>query len=63
MDITHYGLQKYLTVVDCSPSRFPIWRIMRSELETEVVPVLRQVFSQFGPPTEIICDNGRSFTS
>ena len=23
----------------------------------------RQVFSQFGPPFEILCDNGRSFTS
>ena len=63
VDVTHYGLQKYLTIVDCGPSRFAIWRIIRSEAETEVVSVLRQVFSQFGPPAEILCDNGRSFTS
>ena len=63
LDVTHYGLQKYLTMVDCGPSRFAIWRIIRSEAETEVVSVLRQVFSQFGPPAEILCDNGRSFTS
>ena len=63
VDVTHYGLQKYLTMVDCGPSRFAIWRIIRSEAETEVVSVLRQVFSQFGPPAEMLCDNGRSFTS
>ena len=63
VDVTYYGLQKYLTMVDCGPSRFAIWRIIRSESETEVVSILRQVFSQFGPPTKILCDNGRSFTS
>ena len=59
----HYGSQKYLTMVDCGLSPFAIWRIIRSKSETEVVSVLRQVFSQFGPPAEILCDNGRSFTS
>ena len=63
MDVTHYGSQKYLTMVICGPSRFVIWQIVRSESETEVVSVLRQVFSQFGPPAEILCDSGRSFTS
>ena len=63
MDVTHYGLQKYLTMVDCGPSRFAIWRIIRSESETKVLSVLRQVFSQFGPPAEIFYDNGSSFTS
>ena len=41
VDVTHYGLQKYLTMVDCGPSRFAIWRIIRSESETEVVSVFR----------------------
>ena len=63
VDVTHYGSQKYLTMVDCGPSPFAIWRIIRSKSETEVVSVLRQVFSQFGPPAAILCDNGRSFTS
>ena len=63
VNVTHYGSQKYLTMVDCGPSRFAIWRIIRSESETEIVSVLRQVFSQFRPPAKILCDNGGSFTS
>ena len=63
LEVTHYGLQKYLTMVGGGPSRFAIWRIIRSESETEDVSILRQVFPQLGPPTEISCDNGRSFTS
>ena len=31
VDVAYYGLQKYLTMVDCGPSRFAIWRIVRSE--------------------------------
>ena len=26
LDVTHYGCQKYLKIVDCGPSRFAIWR-------------------------------------
>ena len=63
MDATHHGQQRYLTIVDCGPSRFAIWRAIRNESDTEIVPMLRQVFSQFGPPAEVLCDNGKSFTS
>ena len=61
VDVTHYGWQKHLTIVDCGPSHFAIRRIIRSESETEVVSVLKQVFSQVGPPAEILCDNGRQW--
>ena len=53
MDVTHHGQQKYLTIVDCGPSRLAIWRAIRNESDTEIVPMLRQVFSQFGPPAEV----------
>ena len=36
--------------------------MIRSESEKEAVSVLKQVFSQFGPPAEILCDNVISFT-
>ena len=63
IDVTHLGNQKYLTIVDCGPSRFAVWRAIRSESEGEVIPLLRQVFSEFGPPKELLCDNSKTFTS
>ena len=63
LDVTHHDCQKYLTIVDCSPSRFAIWRNIQNESESQVVSVLRQIFSQFGPPIEILCDNAKSFRS
>ena len=63
LDVTHHGCQKYLTIVDCGPSRFAIWRNIQNESESQVVSVLRQIFSQFGPPIEILCDNANSFRS
>ena len=63
MDATYHGQQKYLTVVDCGPSRFAIRRAIRNESDTEIVPMLRQAFSQFCPPAKLLCDNEKSFTS
>ena len=63
LNVTHHGCQKYLTIVDCGPSRFAIWRNIQNESESQVVSVLRQIFSQFGPPIEILCDNAKSFRS
>ena len=63
LDVTQHGCQKYLTIVDCGPSRFAIWRNIQNKSESQVVSVLRQIFSQFGPPIEILCDNTKSFRS
>ena len=57
LDVTHHGCQKYLTIVDCGPSQFAIWRNIKNESESHVVSVLRQILSQFGPPIEILCDH------
>jgi hypothetical protein len=32
VDVTHYGRDRYLTMVDCGPSRFAIWRRIRKSL-------------------------------
>ena len=63
LDVTHHGCQKYLTIVDCGPNRFAIWRNIQNESEGQVVSVLRQIFSQFVSPIEILCDNAKSFRS
>ena len=31
VDVTHHGREKYLTLVDCGPSRFAIWRRIESK--------------------------------
>ena len=63
LDVTHHGCQKYLTMVNCSPSQFAIWRNIQNESKSQVAPVLRQIFSQFVPPIEILSDNAKSFRS
>ncbi|QQP56921.1 Putative LOC101234602 [Caligus rogercresseyi] len=61
MDVTHVGNVKFLTIVDCGPSRFAVWRALNSESETEVCQKVGEVFSQMGPPGEVLCDNGEDF--
>ena len=56
INVTHYGQQKYLTLIDCGASRFAVWRCIRGESEREIAPLVRQTFSEFGPPDEILCD-------
>eukprot|EP00096_Caligus_rogercresseyi_P010540 TRINITY_DN3890_c0_g1_i1.p1 TRINITY_DN3890_c0_g1~~TRINITY_DN3890_c0_g1_i1.p1 ORF type:complete len:374 (-),score=6.81 TRINITY_DN3890_c0_g1_i1:9-1130(-) len=63
VDVTHVGNVKFLTIVDCGPSRFAVWRALNSESETEVCQKVGEVFSQMGPPGEVLCDNGRTFRS
>ena len=40
LDVTHHGCQKYLTIVDCGPSRFAIWRNIQNESESRVVSIV-----------------------
>ena len=45
LDVTHHGCQKYLTIVDCGPSRFAIWRNIQNESESHRVCVKTGIFS------------------
>ncbi|QQP49389.1 Putative LOC101234602 [Caligus rogercresseyi] len=63
IDITHVGSKKFLTVVDCGPSRFAIWREVNQESIPEVVKCIEEIISCMGPMHEIICDNGKTFRS
>lgn len=62
-DITHYGAQLFLSLIDCGPSRFAIWRQIRSEHSDEIVRTLAEVFRERGPPWELLLDNGAAFKS
>ena len=60
-DITHYKGRAYLTLVDCGPSRFAIWRRLTGETAREVAGQLRFVLLERGAPAELITDNGPCF--
>lgn len=57
-DVTHYKSRCYLTLVDCGPSRFSIWRFVQNEGAESIIRELLQVFRERGPPAELLCDNG-----
>ena len=62
-DITHFNGMCYLSIIDCGPSRFAIWRKLRDESAESVVSEMLQVFRENGPPEELLMDNGKSFRS
>ena len=62
-DITHYDNKCYLTLIDCGPSKFAIWRKLSFEDSKSVHSVLSQIFRERGPPAELLCDNGAVFRS
>lgn len=63
MDITHYNGHHFLTLIDCGPSRFAIWRLLRRQDNVSVIEQLEQVFFERGPPQEILTDNDSAFRS
>ena len=63
IDITHHRGQLYLTVVDCGPSRFSLWRRLRRADTAHVVDELDQVFHERGAAAEILADNDTAFRS
>ena len=63
IDVTHYRQIPYLTMIDCGPSRFAIWREIRCETSREIADVLNEVFLERGPVDEVLMDNSASFHS
>ena len=62
-DITHVNGVPYLTMIDCGPSRFAIWRRLSGEASVTVIHHFTQVFRERGPPAELLTDNGPCFRS
>ena len=59
-DITHYNSNSYLTIIDCDPSRYAIWRKLRNETSA-VMGQLEQIFGERGALVELLSDNGPCF--
>ena len=43
-DITHCGERPYLTLIDCGPSRFAVWRQLRLQTSASIIEHLEAVF-------------------
>ena len=63
IDVTHHGGQSYLSVIDCGPSRFCVWRLLRRSDAASVTSELEQVFAERGAPAELLADNDTAFRS
>ena len=63
MDITHVGPRQFLTMIDCGPSRFAIWRELRSMTAEAVIKQVESVFFERGAPVELLTDNDPAFRS
>ena len=63
MDINHCNGSHFLTVIDCDPAQFAIWRRLPWQDTTSVINQLKALFYKWGPPTEILTDNDTAFRS
>jgi len=62
IDHTHVKNNVYLTVIDCGPSRFAIWRKVRSQSAEETAFNCQQIMYEHGIPDEVLVDNGGAFS-
>ena len=63
LDVTHHRKRHYLTITDCGPSRFSIWKQLRRLDSNAVIEHLEEVFFERGAPLELLLDNGTAFRS
>ncbi|XP_076036529.1 uncharacterized protein LOC143022271 [Oratosquilla oratoria] len=63
IDVTHYQGTRYLSMVDCGPGRFGIWRELKAETGEEIARVINEVFLERGPVDEVLMDNDTAFRS
>ena len=63
VDVTHHQGREYLSLIDCGPSRFSVWRPLRRADATEITGHLEQLFLERGAPSEILADNATVFRS
>ncbi|XP_043237710.1 uncharacterized protein LOC122389602 [Amphibalanus amphitrite] len=63
IDVTEYRGRLYLTIIDCGPSRFTIWRPLRLKTSSVLVAELRSILLERGAPDEILLDNDPVFRS
>ncbi|XP_065653041.1 uncharacterized protein LOC136080352 [Hydra vulgaris] len=57
LDVTHVGAELYLSMIDCGPSRYTVWRKLVTKTAAEIIEKLEEIFSLFGPPVCLLIDN------
>ena len=63
IDVTHYRQALFLTMVDCGPGRFAIWKKLRRESAECITEIMDEVFLERGPVMELLMDNAMAFRS
>ena len=63
VDETHYRQLPYLSVVECGPCRFAIWRELKREVATEIAGILEDILLERGLVDEILMNNSSVFWS
>ena len=63
IDITHYRSKPFLSLIDCGPGRFAIWRETKGESAAEVCKELDNIFYERGPVKQALLDNAPTFKS
>ena len=61
IDVVHVREAKFLTMIDCGPSRFAIWRRLERATAQNICTALNAVFLEHGEPREILLDNASEF--
>ena len=54
MDVTHVNGCHYLTLIDCGPIRFAVWRRLPRQDTDSVIKQLELVFFERGAPVELL---------
>ena len=62
-DITHYHGKLFLSIIDCGPSRFAIWKEIPNETGVAVTKKMEEIFRERSAPDELLLDNGGCFRS
>ena len=63
IDVIHYAGRPYLSMVDCGPGRFVVWRELKGETATEICHELDELFYERGQVDELFMDNALAFRS
>ena len=63
VDITDYGGDHYLSLIDCGPLQFAICWSLHQQDSPSVICHSESIFYECGPLIEILADNGTAFTS
>ena len=63
MDVTRVNGWHYLTLIDCGPTRFTVWRRLQRQDTDRVIQQLELLFFERGAPVELLTDNDPAFRS